>query len=167
MSHLDAERLLELGLEPELELTAEEAAHVAGCPSCACELEAERQLTANIVGLPRPSAPVGFVAQTTARYQRALATRRARRTAWSAAAALLVGNVAALALVGLAVLNGPAVAQTLAGLLQEVVVLGHAFVVVASKLPIVPVMLTGAVCTTVLVLSTGLGRLALAGAEAN
>ena len=166
MKHLDADRLLELGLEPDLELSAEEAQHIAECETCAHELEAERTLTADIVRLPQPSVPASFAAATTLRYEQALARRRLRRTAWGMVFALALGNLAALALVGIAILNGPAVAQGFAGVVQQVAVLGEAFVVVASKLPIIPVMLTGALCATVLLLSTGLGRLALAGAEA-
>jgi uncharacterized integral membrane protein len=49
---------------------------------------------------------------------------------------------------------------------QNVATLGHAFVVVASKIPLIPVLLTGAVSGTVLVLSAGLGRLALVGTRA-
>lgn len=166
MKHLDADRLLELGLEPEQAPTADEARHLAECETCAHELELERQLTANLVELPQPSIPVSFATATTIRYEQAVAKRRLRRTAWGMVIALALGNIAAIALVGIVVLNGPAVAQGFAGLVQQLVVLGHAFATVAAKLPIVPVMLTGALCATVLVLSTGLGRLALAGAEA-
>lgn len=166
MKHLSADRLLELGLEPDLSLTDEEARHVAECEQCARELELERQLTADIVGLPQPSVPVHFAAATTQRYEQAVARRHLRRTAWGMVIALALGNLAALALVGVVVLNGAAVAQGVAAVVQQAVVLGHAFAVVASKLPLIPIMLTGAVSATVLVLSTGLGRLALTGAEA-
>jgi hypothetical protein len=166
MKHLDADRLLELGLEPEQQPSADEANHLAECETCAHELELEHQLTADLVELPQPSVPVSFAAATTIRFEQAVAKRHVRRTAWGMAISLALGNVAALALVGIVVLNGQAVAQGVAGFVQEVVVLGHAFAVVATKVPIIPVMLAGAVCATVLVLSTGLGRLAMVGVEA-
>jgi hypothetical protein len=165
VKHLSPERIFELGLDPSLELTTNEAEHLDDCPVCSRELELERRLSEELLQLPQPEVPPWFAAQTTARYQSVLRKRRLRRAASGMAAALLLGNVAALALVAVLVLNGGAVAHGVGSLVQNVVTFGHAFVVVASKIPLIPVLLTGAVSGTVLVLSTGLGRLALVGAR--
>lgn len=167
MKHISPQRILELGLEADLEPTAEETEHLEACATCAREVELERRLTANLVELPQAEAPPSFVAQTTARYEQAVSKRRLRRTAWGMVITLALGNVAAFAIVGLLVLNGGAVAHGVGTFAQHLVTLGHAFVVVGSKIPLIPVLLMGAVSATVLVLSTGLGRLALRGAEAH
>jgi hypothetical protein len=105
VSHLEEARFLILGLEPDQSPTTAEAAHLAECRACAARLEEERRLTAELADLSLPEPPPDFVAKTTARYVRAIVSRRERRLAWIVAAALLLAPAVLLPMAAILVGN--------------------------------------------------------------
>jgi len=104
MSHLDDERLFELGLAGT-QPTAAESAHLEQCETCAARLAEEQGLTAKLDGLSFPEVPAGFSAAATQRFARARDVRRARRIGAALVAAMVLGHFVALPLL-MAALQG-------------------------------------------------------------
>jgi hypothetical protein len=98
----DALDLIEPLLDQELETSVAEGLrlHLEGCPSCAREAEAARQLLTELRSLPEFDPPARVLERLQAATERStlfsLANHRNRKMAWLAAAAALVLAVGAL-----------------------------------------------------------------------
>ena len=166
MSHLEEARFLILGLEPDPSPTTAEAAHLAECRMCAARLEEERRLTAELADLSLLEPPPDFVAKTTARYARAIASRQERRLAWIVAAALLLAPTVLLPMVAILVGNAGEILAGGASVVGYLVTVGHALLIVVAKLPQVIVVALCMISATALASSLLIGRLAVATAPA-
>jgi len=94
--HLESEELLALR---DGEARPEVAAHVAGCPACAAELEHLRAVARELAGLPVAGPPADRWATIAAAVEAERRGRRRLRTGLAAAAAVAVVGVAIAALV--------------------------------------------------------------------
>ena len=166
MKHLSTDRLLTLGLSPDLEPLDDESAHLARCRECADRLAEERALSAAIAELPQPAPPAAFTAKTTTRYLQAFAARRARRTAMLITVALLAAGALLIPMAGILVASAGPVLAGLATVVEYLVTVGHALLVVLSKLPPVTAAVLLVICGMALASSLLLGKLAIATAPA-